>query len=244
MAAALAERGRSRARATWCRSPTPTSPRRSIRSPSGRCIAHLVKLGRRRPGPARTATTGDAGLVAAEPWYMDRLVVDLEAIRRAAHHPRDARAASAAGGGSSWPSPTNAATCSTTPTARSSRRDNEFCRQALFSKEGFRRCNDSVKVVRDRLRGGRSKRKRASSTSATSASTWWPRRSSFDGELVGFLFTGGRCTRSRRQADKQRSPAQGARARPRRSRRRQGARGRAAGGPAHDARSSSSTCAT
>ena len=31
--------------------------------------------------------------------------------------------------------------------------DNEFCRQALFSKEGFRRCNDSIKVVRDRLRG-------------------------------------------------------------------------------------------
>ena len=29
---------------------------------------------------------------------------------------------------------------------------NEFCRAALFSKEGFRRCNESVKVVRDRMR--------------------------------------------------------------------------------------------
>ena len=37
--------------------------------------------------------------------------------------------------------------------------DNEFCRQALFSKEGFRRCNESVKVVRDRLRGSGMKRR-------------------------------------------------------------------------------------
>jgi transcriptional regulator with GAF, ATPase, and Fis domain len=32
--------------------------------------------------------------------------------------------------------------------------DNDFCRMALFSKEGFRRCNDSVKVARDKLREG------------------------------------------------------------------------------------------
>ena len=32
---------------------------------------------------------------------------------------------------------------------------NEFCRQALFSKDGFRRCNDSIKVVRDRLRSSK-----------------------------------------------------------------------------------------
>src|SRR5712691_584969 len=30
---------------------------------------------------------------------------------------------------------------------------NDFCRQALFSKDGFRRCNESVRLVRDRLRG-------------------------------------------------------------------------------------------
>ena len=30
--------------------------------------------------------------------------------------------------------------------------DNDFCRLALFSKEGFRRCNESIKVTRDKLR--------------------------------------------------------------------------------------------
>jgi two-component system, NtrC family, response regulator HupR/HoxA len=30
--------------------------------------------------------------------------------------------------------------------------NNDFCRLALFSKEGFRRCNESVKVTRDKLR--------------------------------------------------------------------------------------------
>src|SRR5262250_2811784 len=29
---------------------------------------------------------------------------------------------------------------------------NDFCRLTLFSKEGFRRCNESVKVTRDKLR--------------------------------------------------------------------------------------------
>src|SRR4051794_37766311 len=32
--------------------------------------------------------------------------------------------------------------------------NNDFCRLALFSKEGFRRCNESVKVTRDKLRNG------------------------------------------------------------------------------------------
>src|SRR5262245_23833266 len=32
---------------------------------------------------------------------------------------------------------------------------NELCRLALFSKEGFRRCNESVRVVKDHLRAGR-----------------------------------------------------------------------------------------
>jgi hypothetical protein len=43
---------------------------------------------------------------------------------------------------------------------------NEFCRASLFSKEGFRRCNESIKAVRDELRVGTT-----SSTSATSGST-------------------------------------------------------------------------
>src|SRR5437868_14630604 len=30
--------------------------------------------------------------------------------------------------------------------------NNDFCRLSLFSKEGFRRCNESVKVTRDQLR--------------------------------------------------------------------------------------------
>src|SRR5215207_3863336 len=30
--------------------------------------------------------------------------------------------------------------------------NNDFCRLALFSKEGFRRCNESVKVARDKMR--------------------------------------------------------------------------------------------
>src|SRR5688572_5472826 len=30
---------------------------------------------------------------------------------------------------------------------------NDFCRQALFSKEGFKRCNESLRLVRDKLRG-------------------------------------------------------------------------------------------
>src|SRR5262245_64956434 len=68
---------------------------------------------------------------------------------------------------------------------------NELCKQALFSKEGFRRCNESVKVVGEHLRVGR----------ASSAGTYlhschlgfgivaaplW-----FGSELAGFLFTGG-----------------------------------------------------
>src|SRR5436305_2581577 len=32
--------------------------------------------------------------------------------------------------------------------------NNEFCRAALFSREGFRRCNESVKLTRDKLRAG------------------------------------------------------------------------------------------
>jgi two-component system response regulator HupR/HoxA len=77
---------------------------------------------------------------------------------------------------------------------------NEFCRLALFSKEGFRRCNESVKVVGTHLKAGR----------GGSAADWAPGAGGhafvpqchlgFDvvaapiwagEELVGFLFTGG-----------------------------------------------------
>ncbi len=67
---------------------------------------------------------------------------------------------------------------------------NEFCRQALFSKEGFRRCNESVRIIGDKLRN------RGADPQAfvhdchlgfdVVAAPIWVR-----GELHGFLFTGG-----------------------------------------------------
>jgi two-component system, NtrC family, response regulator HupR/HoxA len=65
---------------------------------------------------------------------------------------------------------------------------NDFCRLALFSKEGFRRCNDSVKVVRDRLKGSRKKvlvHQCHLGFDVVAAPIH------FGDELVGFLFTGG-----------------------------------------------------
>jgi transcriptional regulator with GAF, ATPase, and Fis domain len=81
---------------------------------------------------------------------------------------------------------------------------NEFCRLALFSKEGFRRCNESVKAVGTHLKAGR----------GGGSEAWGPGQHEggaahtfvhqchlgFDvvgapiwagDELVGFLFTGG-----------------------------------------------------
>ncbi len=66
---------------------------------------------------------------------------------------------------------------------------NEFCRLALFSKEGFKRCNDSVKVVRDRLSGA--KRRRVFVHECHLGFDVVSSPIHFDGELVGFLFTGG-----------------------------------------------------
>ncbi|MBK9032343.1 MAG: sigma 54-interacting transcriptional regulator [Myxococcales bacterium] len=72
---------------------------------------------------------------------------------------------------------------------------NELCRLALFSKEGFRRCNESVKVVSDHLRAGRASGPGEPPTAfvhechlgfdVVAAPLW------FGGELVGFVFTGG-----------------------------------------------------
>ncbi|HLU67076.1 MAG TPA: sigma 54-interacting transcriptional regulator [Kofleriaceae bacterium] len=67
--------------------------------------------------------------------------------------------------------------------------DNEFCRQALFSKEGFRRCNDSVKLVRDRLRGVKKKSVVVHQCHLGFDIVAAPIH---DGDrLVGFVFTGG-----------------------------------------------------
>ena len=72
---------------------------------------------------------------------------------------------------------------------------NELCRLALFSKEGFRRCNESVRVIKDHLRGGR-----ASGPGEPLAAYVHACHLGFDvvsapiwiaDELVGFVFTGG-----------------------------------------------------
>jgi two-component system response regulator HupR/HoxA len=72
---------------------------------------------------------------------------------------------------------------------------NELCRLALFSKEGFRRCNESVKVVADHLKVGRASGPGEPPTAfvhechlgfdVVAAPLW------FGGELAGFVFTGG-----------------------------------------------------
>ena len=72
---------------------------------------------------------------------------------------------------------------------------NELCRLALFSKEGFRRCNESVRVVKDQLRNGR-----ASGPGEPLAAYVHECHLGFDivaapiwvaAELVGFVFVGG-----------------------------------------------------
>ena len=72
---------------------------------------------------------------------------------------------------------------------------NELCKLALFSKEGFRRCNESVKVVSDHLKAGRASGPGEPPAAyvhechlgfdVVAAPLW------FDGELAGFVFTGG-----------------------------------------------------
>jgi two-component system, NtrC family, response regulator HupR/HoxA len=69
--------------------------------------------------------------------------------------------------------------------------DNEFCRQALFSKEGFRRCNDSLKVVRDRLRGREGARRSVIVHQCHLGFDVVAAPIHLDGRMAGFLFTGG-----------------------------------------------------
>jgi transcriptional regulator with PAS, ATPase and Fis domain len=67
---------------------------------------------------------------------------------------------------------------------------NEFCRQTLFSKEGFRRCNESVKMVRDKLRVS-SRPRRAVVHECHMGFDIVAAPIQLDGELAGFLFVGG-----------------------------------------------------
>jgi two-component system, NtrC family, response regulator HupR/HoxA len=72
---------------------------------------------------------------------------------------------------------------------------NELCKLALFSKEGFRRCNESVRVVSDELKAGRASGPGEPVTAhvhachlgfdVVSAPIW------VAGELAGFVFVGG-----------------------------------------------------
>jgi two-component system, NtrC family, response regulator HupR/HoxA len=67
---------------------------------------------------------------------------------------------------------------------------NEFCRIALFSKDGFRRCNESIRQVRDKLKGGG----RARRSVVHQCHLGFDVVSApiiLDGDLAGFLFVGG-----------------------------------------------------
>jgi transcriptional regulator with PAS, ATPase and Fis domain len=79
---------------------------------------------------------------------------------------------------------------------------NELCKQALFSKEGFRRCNESVRVVGDHLRQGRATAPKNARDARAAAATTLVHSCHlgfdivaaplyFGDDLVGFLFTGG-----------------------------------------------------
>jgi hypothetical protein len=77
---------------------------------------------------------------------------------------------------------------------------NDFCRQALFSKDGFKRCNESVKIIGDRLKAGRGGAPAQVAPGETPTAFVHQCHLGFDvvsapiwvrGELAGFLFTGG-----------------------------------------------------
>ncbi len=68
--------------------------------------------------------------------------------------------------------------------------NNDFCRLALFSKEGFRRCNESVKVARDKLRG-QAKARRSIVHECHLGFDLVACPVVLDGEMAGFIFVGG-----------------------------------------------------
>src|SRR5262245_44178322 len=67
---------------------------------------------------------------------------------------------------------------------------NDFCRAALFSKEGFRRCNESIRAVRDKLRAG-TRGRAAIVHECHLGFDVVAAPIVLDGELAGFLFAGG-----------------------------------------------------
>jgi len=69
--------------------------------------------------------------------------------------------------------------------------NNEFCRMALFSKEGFRRCNDSVKSARDALRTPARPGRRAIVHECHLGFDVIACPIQLDGDFAGFLFVGG-----------------------------------------------------
>lgn len=69
---------------------------------------------------------------------------------------------------------------------------NDFCKLALFSKEGFRRCNESVRVVRDRLvEGGGRRIGRCVVHECHLGFDVVAAPITIEGQFAGFLFVGG-----------------------------------------------------
>jgi len=69
--------------------------------------------------------------------------------------------------------------------------NNDFCRLALFSKEGFRRCNESVKVTRDKLRSASPRSRRCVIHECHLGFDVIACPIHLDGDFAGFLFVGG-----------------------------------------------------
>ncbi len=68
---------------------------------------------------------------------------------------------------------------------------NEFCRLSLFSKEGFRRCNESVRLTRDQLRSNAGAKRKAVVHPCHLGFDVVAAPITLEGELAGFLYTGG-----------------------------------------------------
>jgi two-component system response regulator HupR/HoxA len=69
--------------------------------------------------------------------------------------------------------------------------NNDFCRLALFSKEGFRRCNESVRVTRDKLRSTPARKGRCVVHECHLGFDVIACPIMLDQEFAGFLFVGG-----------------------------------------------------
>src|SRR5256885_67354 len=69
--------------------------------------------------------------------------------------------------------------------------NNDFCRLAPFSKEGFRRCNESVKVTRDKLKPDARSGRRCVVHECHLGFDLIGCPITLDSEFAGFLFVGG-----------------------------------------------------